>query len=123
MYEKHERWGGESVASTRFRDLGDLLLISQQETVEGHAVQIALASEVRRRRANGVDLRLPVVFEIPDRDSWARGYPTAAKDLNGLRGCRTLNDAAAAADVFITPLLAATDPGIWQPADARWAPR
>lgn len=124
LYEMHRRVGDRLVASTRFRDLGDLLLISQQESIDGRAVQIALASEVERRVALGaVVLELPAAFEIPDQESWARGYPKAAADITGLRGCRTLPDAQVAAAAFITPLLSGTDPGIWDPHSASWTPR
>jgi Nucleotidyl transferase AbiEii toxin, Type IV TA system len=124
MYEMHRRPGEKLVASTRFRDLGDLLLIAQQESIDGRAVQIALASEVERRTALGtVVLALPTAFEFPDRDSWARGCPKAAAEITGLRGCRTLVEARAAADPFITPLLSGTDPGIWNPDSDSWITR
>jgi hypothetical protein len=122
MYEMHRRVGDRLVASTRFRDLGDLLLIAQQESIDGRAVQIALMSEVERRTALGT-VALPTVFKIPDPDSWARGYPKAAAEITGLRGCRTLAEAQAAADRFITPLLSGADPGIWHADSAGWSVR
>jgi Nucleotidyl transferase AbiEii toxin, Type IV TA system len=124
MYEQHERNDGRRVPSTRFRDLGDLLLISQQEVIGGRAVQFALASELPRRRAiPGISLTLPASFEVPDQESWARGYPKAAMEITGLRGCRSLREAAAAAEVFISPLLGVGDPGFWDPSTALWKPR
>jgi len=118
MYEMHERSSGPDSPSTRFRDLADLLLISQREAIEGRAVQFALSVEVPRRRALGTKLTLPTSFQVPDPVSWAQKYPTAAAEVTGLRGCRTLDEASAAAEVFITPLLAADDPGAWDPAAA-----
>ncbi len=112
-----------AVASTRFRDLADLLLISQQETIDGGAVQVALASEVRRRTDQGIEIRLPAEFEVPDRRSWISGYPAAAALVNGLKGCRTLEDATEAAHVFLTPLLGSTDPGTWNPTSTAWIPK
>jgi Nucleotidyl transferase AbiEii toxin, Type IV TA system len=123
MYELHERLSGADVPSTRFRDLGDLLLISQQQSLEGRAVQFALRSEVPRRRELGLKLTLPSMFEIPDPGSWAMGYPKAAAEITGLRGCRSLEDAVMAAGIFITPLLGASDPGVWDPVTARWTQR
>jgi len=123
MYELHERLSGADVPSTRFRDLGDLLLISQQQSLDGRAVQLALRSEVPRRRELGTKLTLPARFEIPDLESWAIGYPKAAADITGLRGCRSLGEAAAAAEIFINPLLGSSDPGFWDPVAACWTPR
>jgi hypothetical protein len=123
MYEKHPRPGDEMVASSRFRDLGDLLLIAQQEPIDGRAVQIALASEVDRRTAAGTVLILPAAFEVPDQDSWARGYPKEAAKITGLRGCRTLAEAVTAAELFVTPLLSSADPGVWSPEAFDWTGR
>lgn len=124
MYELRERQDGRLVPSTRFRDLGDLILISQQEPLNGRAVQLALLSEVPRRNATAhVVLTLPKAFEIPAPESWGRGYPKAADEITGLRGCRTVAEAHGAADLFVTPLLSGSDPGIWNPQSASWNPR
>lgn len=117
MYERHQNG---TIASTRYRDLADLLLISQQETIDGGVVQIALASEIRRRTDHGGEIRLPDVFEVPDPRSWTAGYQAAAAAVNGLQGCRTLEDAIEAAHVFLTPLLGTTDPGTWDPISTEW---
>lgn len=116
MYE----WHGKGTPSTRYRDLADLLLISQREALVGTEVLAAIASERHRRPARGIDLRLPEKFEIPDTASWTGGYAKAARDVKGLVGCRTLVQAAAAAEVFVTPLLGSTDPGFWDPAMPGW---
>ncbi|MEU8202640.1 nucleotidyl transferase AbiEii/AbiGii toxin family protein [Streptosporangium sp. NPDC049046] len=115
MYERHQ-----GVASSRFRDLADLLLISQREGLHGAAVQIALKSEVHRRTGMGTDLTLPDRFTVPD-SSWIKGYPTAAAEVVGLRGCLSLVDAQVAADRFITPILAGTSVGRWNPRSAVWS--
>ncbi|HEV2640498.1 MAG TPA: nucleotidyl transferase AbiEii/AbiGii toxin family protein [Actinocrinis sp.] len=120
MYEMHERISGLDSPSTRFRDLADLLLISQKEVIEGRGVQFALSVEVPRRRALGTKLTLPSSFQVPDPASWTQNYPAAATAVTGLRGCQTLDEASAAADAFITPLLAASDPGVWNPMAACW---
>lgn len=111
MYEPHE--GG----STRARDLVDLLLISQKETVVGRDVQFAMKSEVQRRQ--GTALRLPSAFHVPS-DRWPPLYAKAAAAAKGLRECQTLDEAAKAADIFLTPLLSGSDPGIWNPETAAW---
>ena len=124
MYELHRRQDGSLVPSTRFRDLGDLLLLSQQESFDGRTVQSALMSEVRRRNAHpSIVLELPTAFAVPDEESWRRGYPKEAEQITGLRGCRTLAEAVAAAGPFITPLLSGVDPGVWDPGSASWIAR
>lgn len=114
MYE----WRG-TVASSRFRDLADLLLISQRETVDAAQAQHALRTETARRAAGGAQLRLPQAFEMPH-ESWRGGYPRAAVDVTGLDGCDTWEAAATAADAFLTPLLGADFTGGWDPAARRW---
>lgn len=122
MYERHLRVEGEPVASTRYRDLADLLLISQSSQVDGAAVQAALKSEVARRTALGkVVLTLPERFEVPDPATWELGYPPEAKLVTGLRGCGTLAEATLAAEAFITPLLSHANPGMWDPEKVAWS--
>lgn len=115
MYE----WHGE-VPSSRARDLADLVLIAQQETLVGREVQNALASERIRRTAAGTGLRLPDTFKVPDPVSWPQLYRQAAADVNGLVGCATLEQAVVVAEAFITPLLGQADPGTWDPQAGTW---
>ncbi|WP_344919912.1 nucleotidyl transferase AbiEii/AbiGii toxin family protein [Streptosporangium oxazolinicum] len=115
MYERHQ-----GAASSRFRDLADLLLISQKESLSGAAVHIALDSEVRRRTGLGMDLTLPDRFVFPA-PSWDRGYPTAAAEVVGLRGCLSLADAQVAAEAFITPILTGASLGRWNPHTSAWS--
>lgn len=114
IYERHR-----GAASSRFRDLADLLLISQRERLNGASVQVA-TSEARRRINLGTDLVLPDTFTVPD-PSWTTGYPVAAAQVVGLRGCLSLTDAQAAAEVFITPILAGTSAGHWNPQTSEWS--
>lgn len=86
-------------------------------------MQFALSVEVPRRRALGTKLTLPASFQVPDPVSWAQKYPAAAAEVTGLLGCRTLDEASAAAEVFVTPLLAADDPGVWDPVATCWTRR
>ncbi|NAS22282.1 nucleotidyl transferase AbiEii/AbiGii toxin family protein [Herbidospora sp. NEAU-GS84] len=115
MYELHR-----GIASSRWRDLADLLLISQRERLNGRAVRIALDSEILRRTGLGLDLRVPEKFRVPG-PSWERGYESVAGDVSGLRGCRSLAEAGAAADAFITPILSRPDPGEWDPVASMWS--
>ncbi|MEU0061089.1 nucleotidyl transferase AbiEii/AbiGii toxin family protein [Streptomyces sp. NPDC006334] len=117
MYERH----GENAqyGSSRYRDLADLLLISQQETVRGQEVTQALHREAERRRQNGTSITLPAAFEAPGTD-WHDGYPKQAALVIGLRGCNTYPEAAQAAAAFINPMLNSTAQGTWNPDHAAW---
>ncbi|MER5570469.1 nucleotidyl transferase AbiEii/AbiGii toxin family protein [Streptomyces goshikiensis] len=114
MYERHGTDG-----SNRYRDLADLLLISQQEEVPSDGALEALRREAERRRTAGIDLPLPAVFQIPG-EHWIDKYPMQAALVVGLKGCATLAEAAAAATPFVTPLLDGTARGSWSPSAQAW---
>lgn len=114
LYERH----GEGTSS-RYRDLADILLISQQERINGLAASQALHQEAEQRRRRGTDLTLPRSFAAPGAD-WHAKYPSAAGLVLGLRGCRTFPEAARAARTFLDPLLDGTATGDWDPASAAW---
>ncbi|CCK32964.1 hypothetical protein BN159_p92 (plasmid) [Streptomyces davaonensis JCM 4913] len=118
MYERHGDNG--QFGSSRYRDLADLLLISQQETVLGEAASQALHREADRRRQNGIHIALPAAFEAPGPD-WPDGYPQQAALVLGLKGCGTYAEAAQTAAVFIDPMLNSTAVGSWTPDSATWA--
>ncbi|MFE3864753.1 nucleotidyl transferase AbiEii/AbiGii toxin family protein [Streptomyces goshikiensis] len=118
MYE----WHNGTIASSRFRDLADILLMSQNEVIAAADAQHALRTEAAYRMAGAAtaQLRLPSQFEMPDR-TWRAGYGKAAKEVAGLTGCSTWDDAAAAAHTFITPLLGGDISGTWYPDKTEWA--
>jgi Nucleotidyl transferase AbiEii toxin, Type IV TA system len=117
MYEWHS-----GTPSSRYRDLADLLLISQRERLDSTAIQAALNSEIDRRLQLNVDLRIPGTFTVPG-PSWQTGYPAQANEVTGLRGCRTLEEATRAAERFLTPLLTFTaTPHTWDPTTVTWSP-
>ncbi|MGA5278593.1 nucleotidyl transferase AbiEii/AbiGii toxin family protein [Streptomyces cellulosae] len=115
MYEWHN-----TIPSSRFRDLADLLLISQREVIDGVQARHALHTEAARRIARGtVRLELPDSFKTPHA-SWRTGYPRAARDVSGLVGCATWEAAEAAAAEFLTPLLGSDPIGVWDPEQRQW---
>ncbi len=118
MYERHN-----GAPSNRFRDLPDLLLMSQQETIDGKTARAVLHNEAQRRRNLGTELQLPAQrFEIPD-PSWTEtAYRKAAALVIGLNGSRTLETATAAAHAFVTPLLTDETIGRWDPHLGQWLP-
>ncbi|MDG9695353.1 nucleotidyl transferase AbiEii/AbiGii toxin family protein [Streptomyces sp. DH17] len=118
MYERHGKDGEEG--SNRYRDLADLLLISQQETVQGQAVCRALQREAERRRSLDIRVILPDAFEAPG-PGWRDGYPKQAAIVLGLQGCKTFAEAATAAEAFINPVLSGTAHGAWIPHQRTWS--
>ncbi|MQS07939.1 nucleotidyl transferase AbiEii/AbiGii toxin family protein [Streptomyces alkaliphilus] len=117
MYERHGADG--RFGSNRYRDLADLLLMSQQEVISGEAARKALRREAERRRKDGIRVVLPSAFEAPGPD-WATGYPPQAALVLGLEGCRTYPEAARAAAAFLNPVLDATAVDVWNPRTATW---
>ena len=118
MYERHH--GG--TVSSRHRDLVDLVLVALREPLDGRLTQVALRAETSRRKGIGTVLVIPGRFEVPG-PGWAEGYRSAAAGVPGLDDHRSLDQAAALADAFLSPILAADDPGVWNPGRGRWATR
>jgi hypothetical protein len=119
MYERH---GAGLRASTRFKDLVDLVLIALHSTVRGPAAHTALMSEVHRRTAAGTHLSLPPAFTVPD-PAWTSGYRAEAAKARDLpTECLTLGGVTPLADAFVSPLLHPPGPaGTWN-CDVRiWA--
>jgi hypothetical protein len=115
LYERHN-----GRASTRYRDLVDLALIALRESMQGRELQAAISHEHNRRRDAGTDLELPAVFTVPEPTSWAIGYEREAGNLDALASYRTLPQAIELMDQFLSPVLAASDPGRWSATEQRW---
>jgi predicted nucleotidyltransferase component of viral defense system len=118
MYERH---GAGLRASTRFKDLVDLVLIALNSPVQGPVAHAALMSEVERRRAAGTHLELPSAFTVPD-PAWTSGYRAEAAKARDLSAdCRTLGGVTPLADAFVSPLLRIDGPaGTWDCDTRRW---
>ncbi|MEU8136526.1 nucleotidyl transferase AbiEii/AbiGii toxin family protein [Streptodolium elevatio] len=106
--------------SSRFRDLADIILMTQRETIDAAAAHHALHTEAAHRRSLGrAELRLPQKFEMPH-ESWRSGYAKAATDVAGLHGCGTWDAAFTQVDAFLTPLLGTSFVGTWHPDQQEW---
>lgn len=103
--------------STRFKDLVDLVAITNRGTVSADLQMAALAKEAARRR-----LVLPESFDVPDRAMWVRGYRSEARRTVGLAAVE-LDDALAIVRGFLDPLLAGVAAGEWNPTAQRWKSR
>ncbi|GAB3313786.1 nucleotidyl transferase AbiEii/AbiGii toxin family protein [Geodermatophilus aquaeductus] len=112
MYEKH---GPRQIASTRFRDLVDLVLITQAFTLNGDALGEALAQEASRRALN-----LPTALISPDR-TWTAGYPKVARPTMVPTELHTLPQALTAVARCLDPVLAGEVTGMqWNPDNHQW---
>ncbi len=101
-------------ASTRVKDLIDLVAITQRGTVTADAEIRALTTEAARRH-----LTLPETFDIPDRQIWAPTYRSQARHTTGLH-VADLDHAHRIVRAFVDPLLAGTATGAWNPATQCW---
>ena len=120
LYERH---GAERMASTRYRDLVDLILIALQQPLDGQQLQAALRNEEARRHNLGTTLELPRSIHIPAGARWPSGYRAAAADVPGLDEYRTIDRAVVLAQSFLDPVLTTGDPGYWTPTTRSWQPR
>ncbi len=117
MYEKH---GPNQIASTRYRDLVDLILIALHEQLDGPQLHLALRTEVARRTARGTVLLLPDAFTMPG-PGWPDGYRSTAADVTGLHDYRTIEQATELAHTLLDPLLGdGAPPASWDPERLRW---
>jgi len=110
-----QRYSGQDLPSTRFKDLVDLVAIITEASVTADLQLTALRSEAERR-----GISLPPRFDVPDRAIWERGYAAeAGRSL--LATALTLDEALAVVRPFADPLLAGTAAGPWDPKLGRWS--
>ncbi|RAS59559.1 nucleotidyltransferase AbiEii toxin of type IV toxin-antitoxin system [Lentzea atacamensis] len=117
----YERRGADGIASTRYRDPVDLVLLALKAQVRGDLTHRVLHEEAARRQERGsTTCQLPEKFFVPDEKTWNSGYAKAAKDVAEIPlELRQLDAAAVLLDAFITPLLQPSPPpGNWDYATA-----
>ncbi|AKU14780.1 nucleotidyl transferase AbiEii/AbiGii toxin family protein [Luteipulveratus mongoliensis] len=106
MYEPHH--GGH--ASSRYRDLHDLALIIDTESLDAARVLAALTHERKRR-----SLELPAAVTSPGL-AWAKGYAKVVDGTSLPDHLRTLDGALTAVGACMDPLLSGTrTTGTWEP--------
>jgi hypothetical protein len=110
-----DRYGKGGGPSTRYKDLVDLVAIAIAASVAADAQITALASEGERR-----GIELPASFDVPDPESWRRGYEAeAGRSL--LEVAATLEEALELVKPFVDPLLDGSAVGKWDPQVGRWS--
>lgn len=114
MIERHQRVGGEAIASTRYRDLADLVVIARREVVDAKALSASLRSQADRRR-----LDVPPALRPPDDAGWRAGYARVARDVPGIED-KEFDAAVATVLRFLDPVLQGTAKGRWAPDRQAW---
>ncbi len=115
MYERHGADG--SVASNRWRDLADLVLLVELDGL--NADQLRRALEVRVDNARST-VKLPTSMVAPGPE-WAAGYPRYAAAETLLH--REHHDLTAALEYVghcLNPVLAGTAVGSWNAVERHW---
>ena len=97
-----ERHGPGSRASTRYRDLVDLVLIVRSCEVDAALTRAALSAQAHRR-----ELTLPLTLSAPS-PAWVPGYRKAVGDATLPADLRSLEAALAAAGRCVNALLDGT---------------
>jgi len=110
-----ERHGPRRRASTRYRDLVDLVLIVRSCEVDAELTRAALSAQAHRR-----ELTLPVTLSAPS-PAWVVGYRDAVGDATLPAELRTLQAALTAAGRCVNALLDGTvTRGTWDPVEQHW---
>jgi hypothetical protein len=107
--------GEQARPSTRFKDLVDLVVLSDRVELPATGLTRALQSEAARRR-----LELPDEFVVPDERLWRRGYAAEARRANGLAAL-DLDAALARVCPFLDPVFAGAAVGTWDAARREWS--
>ena len=114
LLEVHQRSGGSAIASTRYRDLLDLVVFAHTATIEAQSLATALHREASRRR-----LALPDRLTRPGESQWRAGYLRVAREAPRLEE-RDLEAALATAGRLIDPVLMEETAGQWDPGVLAW---
>jgi hypothetical protein len=101
-------------ASTRYRDLADLVVIVHSQQLDAAALRTALASESSRR-----GMELPTALSAPNAPGWRAGYARVAKDVPDLAE-RDLESALVTVKRFLDPILGESASGSWRPERQDW---
>lgn len=111
----YQRYSSTQAASSRYRDLVDLVLIITHFQVDAGETAAALAAESARRT-----MTLPTTLQTPGAQ-WQTGYPATARKTALPRDLHDLQTALRAAAVCLDPLLSGqVTTGTWHPAEHRW---
>jgi hypothetical protein len=112
--ETHMRAGGTVTASSRYKDLVDLVLIARTQRPVAAELRRALLSETGRR-----GIGVPVEFVAPG-PLWPAGYEAKVAEVPGLGELGRFPAALALVKRMLDPVLVGTAVGQWDPERAAW---
>ncbi|MGK2876679.1 MAG: nucleotidyl transferase AbiEii/AbiGii toxin family protein [Nocardioides sp.] len=103
-------------ASSREKDLVDLVVFATTQEVEGAALRIAIATEARRRKMEPFEH-----FTIPS--TWGPGYSKLSKPVPYCAGYPTVDLAAELVARLVDPALSSAVDGLtWSHEELDWGP-
>ena len=114
IFETHVRASGIVDASSRYRDLADIVVFAHATPVDAVMLAPAIHSEAKRR-----SIQLPECLAVPDFADWPAGYARVARDVPGLVE-RDLPSAILTASHFLDPILSLQAQGGWDPGSQAW---
>jgi hypothetical protein len=112
IIETHDRPDGTQ-ASTRVKDLVDLVLIAGTQQIDAAALSLAITAGASHRA-----LPLPRRFTVPGLELWRRGYPARAKEAAA--AVPDFDTAVRTVGALLDPILNGTALGTWNPGTANW---
>jgi hypothetical protein len=128
IIELHSGADGIMRASTRIKDLVDLVTVAATQRVDAAALSVALQSETARR-----SIPLATGFDVPDHASWGPGYVKLAgsvralveSDAGGANGSLVIFSVGLSlARAFVDPVLSQGRwSGWWDPETLSWSDR
>ena len=99
--------------STRYRDLVDIVLIAQSQTIDATELRVAVESECHHRSHS-----LPMQLTLPDK-TWRNGYSAIARTVPDL-SAQTADDALTIAAKLFQPIFDGRADGTWEPSEQQW---
>lgn len=115
LIERHPRGNGVPEASTRYRDLADLVILAHTARVNAVELGMALTAEARRR-----DLQLPSSLSTPTGPGWVAGYSRVTRELSIIAE-HDLTTAMNTVSNFLNPVLRGEASGNWSHETQAWS--
>lgn len=104
-------YGGH--ASSREKDLVDLVVLATQSTLDGSILNEAINFEISRRELDPIEK-----FKTPD--GWGPGYAKQASVTPACSNYLTIDKALILLEVFINPALSFGHSGTWDSTKLKW---
>lgn len=103
----------QSGKSSRVKDYVDILLLAGMGTIEGDRLREAIKATFEARQTHSVPMKMP---EPPP--GWGRPFQRMAAEVQLEQ--RSIQDAQAALQQFLNPVLSGNQIGLWDPLYWRW---